>query len=150
MALPGRTTSDLVEGVIEVEDDIDLDPFIDAANYLVTRVCAVIPINGYTYTTAELKLIETWLAAHFYAVREARPQRERISRLTFEAQSKVDIGLSVTHYGQTAMRLDINGGLAAMDNAMKKQEKPLPAAKRTIVGGVRWAGTPACPIPSDS
>jgi hypothetical protein len=144
MALPGRTTSDLVEAIIDTDVDISLDPFIDAANYLVTTVCGVIPLGGYSYTPADLELIERWLAAHMYAVRESRPQRQRAGTLTEEVQSKVDLGLSVTHYGQQAMVLDVNGGLAALN---AKSKATLTTLKPTVKAGVKWLGTRPCDIP---
>lgn len=142
MALPGRTTPELVAAIIEVDEDLDLNPFIDVANDLVTMVCAVIPTGGYDYTTDYLAKIETWLAAHFYAIEDPRSQRDRIGSLTQEIESKVDLGFDVTRYGQMAMRLDLNLGLAKLNNAVKD-------AKGTsrIVGGVKWLGTPACRIP---
>ena len=142
-----RTTPSLVKAIIRVPTNrqgvpTDLTPFITAGNYLVNKVCTVIPTGGITYTEEDLTIIETWLSAHFYAIDDARAERERISNLTKEIETKVDIGLSVTRYGQMAMRLDVNGGLAAMDNAMKKQEKPLPGARSPIKVGLKWIGTP--------
>lgn len=145
MALPGRTTADLVKGIIKTRITRDLSPFIDAANYMVTKVCAVIPTGGVDYTDEDLTLIETWLAAHFYAIDDPRNARERVSTLTQQIESKVDLGLDVTRYGQMAMRLDVNGKLAALNNAMKQQTSKLPGSGTSLVGGVKWLGTPRCP-----
>jgi len=87
----------------------------------VTEVCSLVEDSdgNLRYTSSRLELIERWLAAHFYCILDARSRRERISSLTYESQTKVDLGLDVTHYGQQAKRLDTAGGLAALDARMK-------------------------------
>lgn len=133
MSLPGRTTPTLVRGINgEIGDDADLNPFIDAANELVTEKCTA---SG--YSVERLEKIERWLAAHFHCVNEPRAQRERVGTITVEPQGKVDIGLDNSLYGQMAMRLDTAGNLALMNNAMKTQKGLL----GTITPGVRWLGT---------
>src|SRR6185369_6739974 len=121
VSLPGRTTSTLVRGIVDADLDVSLDPFIDAANELVTEICSFVEdVDGnLRYTSSRLELIERWLAAHFYCILDARGRRERVSSLTFESQSKVDLGLDVTHYGQQAKRLDTAGGLAKLDDKTK-------------------------------
>ncbi len=111
-----RTTIDLVEGIIEVDSSIILTPFIDAANMLVTRCCTNLTED---YTAAELVIIETWLAAHQYTVRDMRAERERAGTVEEKFQSKVDVGLSTSHYGQQAMILDYHGGLANLNQQLK-------------------------------
>ena len=115
-----RTTSDLIEEIINVDASISLAPFINVANALVTECC-----TGYDeeYTDAHLIKIETWLAAHFYTVRDPRAESEKAGSVSEKFQSKVDIGFSTSHYGQMAMRLDYKGGLARLDNKLKKGGK---------------------------
>jgi len=115
-----RTTDDLVQGIIEVDSAISLTPFIAAANALVTECCTGLAEE---YTAAHLILIETWLAAHFYTIRDMRAVSEKAGSVSERFQSKVDIGLSTSHYGQMAMRLDYKGGLARLDNKLKKGGK---------------------------
>jgi hypothetical protein len=107
-----RTTSALVAGIIEVDEDINLTPFIEAANILVTQCCTDLTDD---YTTDELEKIETWLAAHFYTVRDMRAVSEKAGSVSERFQSKVDLGLSTSHYGQMAMTLDYQGGLASLN-----------------------------------
>lgn len=120
-----RTDADTVggeEGVIEVDPDISLDPFIEAANELVTEICApVLKNDGVTpfHTNARLKLIETWLSAHFYAVRDPRAHVEQVGLIRSHFESKVEYGLKNTRYGQAALRFDTSGALAAFDNALE-------------------------------
>jgi len=122
-----RTTSVLVAAIIEVDTDIDLEPFIFTASELVTEVCA---IAG--YTVERLELIERWLSAHFYAIRDPRVTQEKAGSVGANFESKVDLNLALTRYGQQAMLLDTQGGLAALNQSML-------SGKRTA--SVAWLGT---------
>jgi len=115
-----RTTDALVGGIIDVDDSISLTPFIAAANSLVTERCTDLDVD---YTDAHLVVIETWLSAHFYTVRDMRASEERAGPVSERFQSKVDVGFSTSHYGQMAMRLDYQGGLARLDNKLKRGGK---------------------------
>jgi len=116
-----RTNDELVEGIIEVDENISLTPFISAANALVTQCCTDLTVD---YTDAHLIVIETWLAAHFYTVRDMRAESEGAGSVNERFQSKVDVGFSTSHYGQMAMRLDYYGGLARLDKKIKKGTTP--------------------------
>jgi hypothetical protein len=107
-----RTTTELVGGIVGVDDSISLTPFMNAANELVTEVC-----NYSGYSATRLQMIETWLSAHFYAMRDpgVAPVSERAGGVGANYQSQVGLGFDVTHYGQQAMRLDTHGGLAALN-----------------------------------
>lgn len=137
-----RTTSDNVQTIIELEEGDDLTAFILTANELVTEICASVKKADGTdfYGAGRLELIERWLAAHFYAVLRPRPFLEQIDVLRVQNESKVDIGLDVTRYGQQAMRLDTQGGLAVLNNSLKKAIKPLPAQNRRK--SLTWLGKP--------
>jgi len=114
-----RTNSDLVEGIIEVDlaSGALLDPFISVANALVTQCCTNLTTE---YTDTYLVEIETWLAAHFYTVRDMRAESEKAGPVSEKKQSKVDLGLATSHYGQHAMLLDYQGGLARLNRRIKK------------------------------
>lgn len=112
-----RTTSALVEGIIENSESITLTPFISAANMMVTRCCTDLTED---YTSDELETIETWLAAHVFTIRDMRPEYERAGSVSEKRQSKVDLGFDTSHYGQQAMRLDYHGGLAKLNEEIKK------------------------------
>ena len=78
-----RTNATNVKSIIEVDasiivSDSDLDPFISTANELVTEMCTG-TVNGpkTAYTATRLELIERWLSAHFYAVRDPRVKNEK-------------------------------------------------------------------------
>ena len=111
-----RTTAVLVGGIIEVDSTISVTPFIEAANALVTECCASVS----TYTAARLELIERWLSAHEYTIRDMRASNEKAGDVSERKQSKVDLGFDTSHYGQMAMRLDTSGGLAKLNESTKR------------------------------
>jgi len=111
-----RTTDAEVEAIIEVDENISLTPFITAANQVVTDNCTDYDDE---YSADKLILIETWLAAHFYTVRDMRAESEKAGSVSEKKQSKVDLGFDTSHYGQMAMRLDNLGGLAALNEKIK-------------------------------
>ena len=116
-----RTTEAAVALIIEVDDNIALTSFIEVSNDLVTRVCAdsdYMTANGYDATT--LELIERWLAAHFYAVRDPRTTQEKAGPVAATYESKVDLNLAITRYGQQAMLIDTGGALAALNGRVTK------------------------------
>ena len=125
-----RTTSEAVADIIETDVAIDLTPFIATSSALVTKHCAE---KNSAYTEAELELIERWLAAHCYTVRDPRTTRENLGKLETTFQSKVDLGLNTSHYGQMAMMLDWYGGLAALNETM------INGGGRRVVG-ITWLG----------
>jgi hypothetical protein len=124
-----RTTAILVGAIIEVDETIDLDPFIAVANELVTEIC-----SDSGYSAERLELIERWLSAHFYTNRDPRASEEKAGPVSAVYQSKVDLNLSTSHYGQTAMTLDTKGGLAALNASIIKGR-----IKRALT--VTWLGT---------
>ena len=112
-----RTTSAAVQGIIEVDAAISLTPFIEAANALVTQCCTDLDTD---YTDTTLELIERWLSAHVYTVRDMRAEAEKAGTVSEKKQSKVDLGFNTSHYGQMAMRLDWQGGLAKLNEQILK------------------------------
>lgn len=108
-----RTTAELVQGILldQFDEEDDLDPFIDAANGLVTAVC-----DASGYDSGYLEKIERWLSAHFYKVVKRQEIREEVGTVRATYEGKVDLRLQVTEFGQQAMLLDYKGGLAAVNN----------------------------------
>lgn len=104
-----RTTAELVGGIIKVDASISVTPFIDTANDLVTELCA--PLG---YSATRLELIERWLAAHFYAVRDRLARHEYAGGVgAGDYGGEVGMYLESTTYGQQALMLDTKGGLSA-------------------------------------
>jgi hypothetical protein len=129
-----RTTDELVAAIIDVESGKVLTPFISAANNLVTRFCTGSGSVSSEYSVDAIQEIETWLAAHMYTVFDPRAETEKAGSVAAKYQSKVDLGLSTSHYGQMAMTLDYQGGLSRLNQGIIKGE-----AGRTI--GAAWLGT---------
>jgi len=119
-----RTTSDAVEAIIDVQTGEDLTPFITIANELVTELLAG------EHDATRLELIERWLSAHFYTVKDPRAEYEKAGEVAQRLQSKVDIGLRTSHYGQTAIILDTSGLLSSYSDGKVK-----------VIGGATWLGT---------
>jgi hypothetical protein len=108
-----RTTEALVRAIIEVAATVtDLSPFINAAHNLVDAKCTDI-------AEANATEVETWLSAHFYAIFDPRASSETAKGVGQTLQSRVDLGLNVTHYGQMAMMIDQTGGLAFWNDQVK-------------------------------
>lgn len=127
-------TSADVEEIIEVDSTISLTPFMNAAIALVTECCSTDD-----YDDTRLNMISIWLSAHFYAIRDSRTVYEGVGGGVNEKyQSKVDLGFDVTHYGQMAMRLDTAGGLAKLNQQMKKGG--------ALTAGITWVGLPLSEI----
>ena len=118
-----RTTDAAVEGIIEVDASIPLTPFIETAASLVDDVAAASGAPG----AARLELIERYLSAHFYTLRDPRPTAEKAGPVGVNYQSRVDLGLFTSHYGQMAISLDPTGTLKN-------------ASKGKRAGGVTWLG----------
>jgi hypothetical protein len=135
-----RTTRELIGGIIELDstiipDDAAMLPFITVASSLVDECCTGDAGPETPYTDERLELIERWLSAHLYTNRDPRMISEKAGSVSGSYQSRVDLGFDTSHYGQTAMRLDTNGGLTKLNEDTK--------AGKPIVG-ITWLGSSAC------
>ena len=118
-----------VEAIVEVDPTItDLSPFISASKVLMDAATATAD-----YPTATYDSIHTWLAAHFYCIRDSRRSSETADDVREEFQYKLGRGLECTMYGQTAVMMDFKGGLAKIDKENKN------GGKKTM--SVTWVGT---------
>jgi len=123
-----RITDADVEELIEVDAAISLTPFITIANELVTELC-----TSSGYTAARLAMIEAWLAAHFYLMRDQAVASEKAGSVSVSYQYEIGMQLAQTKQGQTAMMLDTAGNLA---NLSKKTERG-----RAASAGATWIGS---------
>lgn len=130
-----RTTQTLVGTICDIEEDADLEGFILSANELVTEVCAgVLKDDGTAYyTDVRLELIERWLSAHFYKHLSKESSFESAGRVQVSYQYKVGLALLNTMYGQQALALDTNGGLAALSKQIQNGG--------LVTAGIHWLGT---------
>lgn len=124
------TTDALVRGIIDAQSDVSTDPFIAAANQLASDVFgAYVP----PYTDAKSQLIQTWLAAHFYTIFDNQLARAKAGTVSVGYQYKVEMGLDSSIYGQNAMLLDTNQGLAKLQNSL--------TTVRNVTVSIKWLGT---------
>jgi len=123
-----RTTDAAVKGIIEVDATISTTPFIEAASAIVDDECVD---SGYDST--RLELIERWLSAHFYAIRDKQVSSEKAGSVGEVFQFKLGLNLAVTMYGQMAMQVDTQGNLA---NLSKRTEKGFSSGAKVV-----WLGT---------
>lgn len=137
-----RTTDALVRGIIQVQDGVDLTPFIRFANQLTTDVCTYPKVGQDPllflpyedgFENSKMELIERWLAAHAYTIFDNQLSAAKAGTISVGFQHKIDMGLKASMYGQQAIMLDNYGGLAAWDNTAK--------TKRQIKLGIVWLGT---------
>jgi hypothetical protein len=128
-----RTDAGKIQAICKVKAGDDLTSFISTANNLVNDVCLD---SG--YNEARLTDIETYLAAHFYKVDKPEASYTQTGMSQKQIESKVDLGLKVTRWGQQAMVLDFKGNLAAIDLTVG------PPQNRRVKIGVTWLGTEDC------
>lgn len=108
-----HTNQTEVGKVIEVDEDIDLGPFIKQSEFLVNEHCLA---SG--YSNERLSYIATYLAAHLYGVRDRETQvsAETVwGAIATNFRGKADLGLNLTHQGQQAMFFDYLGNLAKIN-----------------------------------
>ena len=103
-----RVSAKEVRGIIDTDPDIDMTPFIKAANLLVNRVDTCAAQRGITLLDDELKEIERWLAAHYYAKRDPvlTSEHNKSASASYQRQE--------TDYLIAAKDLDYSGCLAAI------------------------------------
>lgn len=94
--------------VLEILDtaltENEIAPFITASNLVVTDM-----LGSSSLSTAMLKEIERWLAAHFAAIRDPRISKENTEEAGATYHGKSDMGLDHTPYGQQVRLLDTTG-----------------------------------------
>lgn len=107
-----RTDEDKVRAVVDNSSDIDVTPFIRAANRLVNKIDT--NDTDSLLDEDDLTEIETWLAAHFYAHRDQLLQSKSTSGASGNFQGQTAMFFTSTLYGQTALLLDVTGYLSSL------------------------------------
>ena len=125
-----RTTAAAVGEIIAINANISITPFIEVANNIVTKHC-----TNEDLSVATLELIERWLSAHFYRMRELQVAEKRAAPVSQSFNSVLYPGFDNRTYGQMAMRIDWSGALSALNEQAKKGG--------LLTAGVTWVGTPA-------
>lgn len=113
-----RTTSILVKGILLADYDSrlepDLTPFIAAANVIVSRVATCATDKGITLTSAELELIERWVAAHAYVMSDQTYKEKKTEKASGKFQGETKMHFEASKYGQFATSIDPSGCLSAL------------------------------------
>lgn len=115
-----RTNPTAVIGVLQGNYDSarnpDLTGFIDTASSFIDQVVACAVGKGYSISSTVQELMERWLAAHLYGAADQFMTQKSTGKASASFQGQYDLGLNGSNYGQTALRLDPSGCLAAMNN----------------------------------
>lgn len=100
-----RTTEEEVRLVLETDADIDLTLFIQAATALTDRIAACAAEREWPLTSEELRIIESYLAAHFYSLKDPLYKSKRTERAEAEFLADKD------QFWDAAVALDTSGCL---------------------------------------
>jgi len=112
-----RTEECEVREVIDVDPDASVTIHIKNANIVVDKISSNATTLGITITANELKLIETYLAAHFYALFDQQPSEEQVGpRSRTKYQGKTAMAYDSTLWGQLAKELDPTNTLGSQVN----------------------------------
>ena len=113
-----RTTANAVRKVIDTDTNIEVSPFTDAASELVDYV-ETQDSDG-VLTSGLLRQIETYLAAHLYALRDGQYLEKKTGDASAVFEGKTGMYLEFTRWGQMAITLDISGTLRKLSGGVKK------------------------------
>jgi len=96
--------------------DTIITSYISAASTFVTGALGTSTV----LTTAQLKEIERWVAAHMISVtRERTAKKEEAGGAKVEYTGEFGVGLQSTSYGQMAIALDVTGVLGQLSLGLK-------------------------------
>ncbi len=113
-----RTTSQAVRAAIETDSTIDVEPFIRTANALTNKVSSA--DSDSTLDAEILFEIETYLAAHFYALRDPQYLEKKTGDASAVFQGRTGMKLDSTLWGQMAIAMDLTGFLASVNVGRRK------------------------------
>lgn len=119
-----RTNEDAVRERIDNDPGLPILHHITDASVIVDDIVTTASDLGITITAAKLKLIETYLAAHFYALVDLQPMEEQTGRGRIVYEGKTGKYFELTRHGQMAIAMDPTNTLSSGPHV-----------------GVTWAGT---------
>lgn len=128
-----RTTPSDVQAIVEHDPTVSMVPYIAAASAMLDQVVASCKPAA-SLSTAKLKIIETWLAAHFYSVRDQQFSQETEGKGSATYQGQTQMNLTSSKYGQTAMMLDGS-------NCLASRNLEVTTGMRRVAGTI-WGGKP--------
>jgi len=113
-----RTTETKVRAVIDADNTVAMAQFIATATALTDYVSS--EDSASVLTTALLLEIETYLAAHYYALYDRQFEAKKTGDASATFQGKTEMRLDSTIWGQQALALDISGTLARVSKGSSK------------------------------
>jgi hypothetical protein len=113
-----RASDDDVRALVDDDASISMNIFIETAAELTDYVESC--DTGSTLPSRRLRLIETYLAAHFYLHRDQDLESEGAGKSQGRYRGKADLGFDGSKHGQTAMRMDTTGCLAKLNKQAKE------------------------------
>jgi hypothetical protein len=122
-----RTTADQVKalltpgGAYDLVNNPDVSPFIDSASILIDAVNECALSKDITLTSAQLEIMERWVAAHAYVMTDQRPQEEWDEKAKAVYQGRTGLNLEASKYGQMALSLDTSGCLSAISSGRNRK-----------------------------
>lgn len=108
-----------VRDIIQTRSDYRIEPFLEAAEGLTDHVESEDTLS--ILSIKQLKSIETYLAAHFYAHRDQQYKNKRTdgAGAAFQVGADGTGSLDTTQWGRTAMALDVTGTLSRINEDAK-------------------------------
>lgn len=95
-------------GTDHLGNDPSLRPYIDTAAAIIARVVTCATAKNFTHTSAELELIERWLAAHYYTRMDPTYTSKSTAGASGSFTSPKD---DTERYRASAIELDASGCL---------------------------------------
>ena len=99
----------------------DLQQYVDTADVTVLRMQGAAALKGISYTSAELELIERWLAAHAYKCMDQQLSSKGQGGVSGSYKGSGGTDFSASLYGQQAMQLDWAGILKNLSKPAGRQ-----------------------------
>jgi hypothetical protein len=109
-----RTTDADVRAIIDDTSTISTTIPIRTANVMVNWIASTCDAAG-VLNADQLTEIETWLAAHYYAIADPQYIAKATDGASATFQGQTGMRLSSTFWGQQAISLDVTGCLASRD-----------------------------------
>lgn len=92
----------------------NLQPYIDTANAIVSRVATCATLKSTPLSSGELELLERWLAAHYYQQSDQGYSARTTADASGTFHGQTGMGFESTKYGQSALGLDFSGCLMSI------------------------------------
>lgn len=113
-----RTTETKLRAVITTYDNVDVYPYLNTASVVVDGIVDCATDLDITVSDELLAEIETYLAAHFYALRYPQYQDKKAGRARGKLMGETAMGYKSTLWGQMAIELDPTGCLEGAGNLL--------------------------------